>query len=183
MDAFDYKDSDSLKSIIAGRIENDVLRCSQSMMSRRSDELSQCRVFTGLRNRSHNRNCNGNGAIIVESQNTGIQKGSVERDFPLIGSHERPTSFDMVRVTSPGISKGVQGLSIETLSLVGSEGWSSPVAEGEGSNSSLSLSAPWPSPIAAAAVVGHVPASSGGALNGLDMADALTKVPSSDNGP
>ena len=132
LDTFDHKESDSLKSIIAGRIEKDALRCSQSMMSRRPDELSQRRVFTDLRNSSHSINCNGNGAITVESHNTGIQKGSVESDFQLIGSHERPTSFDMVRVPSPGISKGVQGLSIGTSLLVGSEGWSSAVAEGGG---------------------------------------------------
>lgn len=183
LDTFDHKDSDSLKSIIPGRIEKDALRCTQSMMSRRPDELSQRRVFTDLRNSSHSINCNGNGAIIVEIHNTGIQKGSAERDFQLIGSHERPPSLDMVRVPSPGISKGVQGLSIGTSLLVGSEGWSSAVAEGVGSNSSLSLPAPWPSIAAGAAVAGPFPASSDGALNGLDMADALTNVHASDNGP
>lgn len=188
-DAWDSEYPDSLPSIISGRIEKDTLRRSHSMISRRPDELSQRRVSTDMRNNSHSIDSNGHGAVAVAGSSTSCQKVSFERDFPLLGSDERPTTPDIIRVPSPGLSKGVQGLSIGPSSLIGNEGWTSALAEVPtvvGSNcitSSPTLQYP---PYAAAAAVQPVSISTSSAAvasNGLNMAEALVQMPRSHNAP
>lgn len=177
-DTWDSDYSDSLSSIIGGRLEKDTLRRSQSMISRRPDEFMQRRSITDLRNRGHYINGSGNGAVSVGS--AGTQKVSFEKDFPLLGSDERPSTPDIARVPSPGLSRGVQSLSIGTSPLIGCEGWTSalaevPVVSSNNIGSSPSLQ---PAPCAAGGPPSSVATSSeAGAPNGLNMAEALVQGP------
>ncbi|KAL2893016.1 Cysteine--tRNA ligase [Bienertia sinuspersici] len=152
-DTWDSEYSEPLSSILGGRTEKDSLRRSQSMISRKPDEFTQRRTLTNLRSKAHNinGNGNGNGTISVGSASSGTQKVSFERDFPLLGSDERPTTPDITRVPSPGLSRGVQGLSIGTSPLIGCEGWTSALAEVPvvGSNSTGSSSSLQPASCAA----------------------------------
>ncbi|KMT20021.1 hypothetical protein BVRB_1g000410 [Beta vulgaris subsp. vulgaris] len=179
-DIWDSEYSDPLASIIGGRTEKDTLRRSNSMISRRPDEFMQRKSFTDLRNKGHNINGNGNGPSSVGNASTSTQKVSFERDFPLLGSDERPTTPDIARVPSPGLSRGVQGLSIGTSPLIGCEGWTSALVEVPvvGSNSIASSPTLLPAPSAVAAPPSSVSTSSEPATpNGLNMAEALVQGP------
>lgn len=178
-DTWDSEYSDTLSSIIGVRTEKDTLRRSQSLISRRPEEL-QRRPYTNLRNRGHNNNGSENGIISVGSASTGTQKVSFERDFPLLGSDERPTTPDVARVPSPGLSRGVQGLSIGTSPLIGGEGWTSALAEvpAVGSNSIGSSPSLQPASCAAGGQPSNPSTSSEAAApNGLNMAEALVQGP------
>lgn len=174
-DVWDFEDSEPLKGM------KDTLRRSHSMMPRRPSELSHRRVVTNLRNSSHNINANGtNGTISVHRGTTGIQEVSLERDFPLLGSDERPVTPDTSRVPSPWLSTGVQDLPVGMSSLASCEGRTSVLAEVPmGGNGISSSSVPY----AAATATGPVSAPSAGASNGLNMAEALVKVPPCNNAP
>lgn len=191
-DAWDSEYPDSLPSIISGRIEKDTLRRSHSMISRRPDEFSQRRVSTDMRNNSYNINSNGHGTVAVAGSSASSQKVSFERDFPLLGSDERPTTPDIVRVPSPGLSKSVQGLSIGPSSLIGNEGWTSALAEvPTGAVSNCITSSPTsqhPHYAAAASMtavqlVSIATSSAAVASNGLNMAETLVQTPRSHNAP
>lgn len=178
-DTWDSEYSEPLRSIIGGRLEKDTLRRSQSMISRRPDEFMQRRSITDLRNRSNNINGIGNGSISVGSASAGTQKVSFEKDFPLLGSDERPSTPDIARVPSPGLSRGVQGLCIGTSSLIGCEGWTSALAEVPVVTSNNIGSSPSLQP--APCAVGGSPSASipieAGTPNGLNMAEALVQGP------
>lgn len=186
-DTWDSEYPDSLTSIIAGRIQKDTLRRSQSMISRRPSEFYQRKVFTDLRNNSHNINDNGNRAISISSGTTGIQKVSFEKDFPLLVSEEKSATSDMTRVPSLGLSRGVQGLSMGCSPLIGSEGWTSALAEvpvGSGSSRISSPTSPEHPPYVAAAAAIAPPASASastciaaGASNALNMAGEMGQAP------
>ncbi|XP_021748810.1 uncharacterized protein LOC110714580 [Chenopodium quinoa] len=177
-DNWDSEYSDPLASIIGGRFEKDTLRRSQSMISRRPDELMQRRSVPDLRSRGHNMNGSGNGTI--GSPSAGTQKVSFDKDFPLLGTDERPSTPDIARVPSPGMTRAVQSLSIGTSPLIGCEGWTSALAEVPvaASNSIVSSPSLQPTPCA----VGGPPSSAStssdaGTPNGLNMAEALVQGP------
>lgn len=175
-DNWDSEYSDTLSNIIGGRTEKDTLRRSQSMISRKPDEFR--RPFPDSRNRGHNLNGIGNGAVSVGScASTGTQKVSFERDFPLLGTDERPATPDIARIPSPGLSRGVQALSIGTSQLIGGEGWTSALAEvpivgNIGPSPSLQST-----PLAAVSTSSTMTLSEPSTPNGLNMAEALVQGP------
>ncbi|XP_074304619.1 uncharacterized protein LOC141639370 [Silene latifolia] len=123
---FDY--SDPLTNITGGRSGKGSLGRSKSMVSGRAVESFQRRPVSDLRTRSNNINSNGNESFSVSSGSVDTQ-ASFETKFPLFKSDERSTTPDIIRVPSPGLTKGVQGLSIKNPPLLGSERWTSPLVK------------------------------------------------------
>lgn len=178
-DNWDLEYSDPLRSMITGRTE-DTLRRSQSMISRRQGEVLQKRSSTDLRNGSFSNHDNGNGSHTPGSSVGGLQKVSFEKDFPLLGSDERPKTPktpDIIRVSSPGLSRGVQSLPIGNSQLVGGEPWTSALAEvptGAGSNDIGSCPA---SQAPSAGSGANLTSVIGSTSSGLNMAEALVQAP------
>ncbi|GAB4844855.1 hypothetical protein Ancab_038245 [Ancistrocladus abbreviatus] len=166
-DNWDAEYSDPLRSILSGRIDKDTLRRSHSMVSRMQGEVLQRRTSTDLRGSFHSNGDNGNGGIA-----TGIQKVTFERDFPSLGAEDRPVTPELSRVPSPGLSRGVQSLSLGNSALISGEGWTSALAEVPIGVGSSVGSAPGVQPTV-------VPSSSGLAStsSGLNMAEALVQAP------
>lgn len=184
-DNWDSDYSDSLRGTIIRRPE-DTLGRSHSIISRKQSDSVQQRVSNDLRNGSHNSHDNGVGILSIGSSVTGVQKLSFERDFPVLGSDERPKTPE-IRVSSPDMCRGIQSLSIVNPPLVCSDGWISALAEaptGAGSNSNGSSSVLQPS-AAAAAASGYYSTSGVGITSpGLNMAEALAQAqPHSHNIP
>ncbi|GAB4861392.1 hypothetical protein Ancab_036575 [Ancistrocladus abbreviatus] len=160
------------RSMLSGRIEKDTLRRSQSMVSRMPDVVLQRRAPTELRSSFHSNSDNANDGVSASSIATGIQKVTFDRDFPSLGSEDRPVTPELSRVPSPGLSRGVQSLSIGNSALIIGEGWTSALAE---------------VPIGVGSGVGSSPTvqttaapSSSGTVNttaGLNMAEALVQAP------
>lgn len=165
--------------MVTGRTE-DTLRRSQSMISRRQGEVLPKRISTDLKNGSNNIHDSGNGSHSAGSSVSGLQKVSFERDFPLLGSDERPKTPktpDIIRVSSPGLSRGVQSLSIGNSQVVGSEIWSSALAEaptGAGSNG-IGSSPASQAPMASSGA--NSTPGAGSTSSGLNMAEALVQAP------
>ncbi|KAK9743348.1 hypothetical protein RND81_03G233700 [Saponaria officinalis] len=128
-DTWDFEYSDPLTSFSGRRPAKGSLERSKSMISGKGVEPLHRRAVADLRNRNHYINSNGNEAFSVGSGSTGTQM-SFEKDFPFSRSEERSTTPDIIRVPSPGLSRGVQGLSIRSPPLVGSEGRTSALAKG-----------------------------------------------------
>lgn len=172
-DNWDSEYSDPVVNIIGGRTEKETLRRSQSMITWKPDEFR--RPFSDFRNKGHNMNGHGNGAVSVGS----TQKVSFERDLPLLGSDERPATPDIARVPSPGVNKGVQGLSTGTSSLISCEGWTSALAEVPlvGSNNMGSSPILQLTPLAVVGSSSTPTSSEPGTPNGLNMAEALVQGP------
>ncbi|XP_074279516.1 uncharacterized protein LOC141604868 [Silene latifolia] len=136
-DSWDSDYSDPLKGVFGGRAEDPLWR-PQSSISRRQDEAPSRRIPADMRNGVH-KNGSGNGSQSSGVSVTGIQKGSFEREFPMLGVDERPKTPDVIRVSSPGLSRGIQSMSIGNSLSVGGEGWTSALVEvpsAPGSNSS-----------------------------------------------
>ncbi|GMH17433.1 hypothetical protein Nepgr_019274 [Nepenthes gracilis] len=172
-DHCDAEYSEPLRSMLSARTEKETLRCSQSMVSRMQGELLQRRVSTDSRSGSHNNNGNGIGGLTVGGSVTGIQKVTLEKDFPSLVSEERPATPEVSRVSSPGLNRTVQGLPIGNSALISGEGWTSALAEvrmGVGSSNIASTSALQP-PAAASPWAAST-------TSGLNMAEALAQVPS-----
>ncbi|KAL9271671.1 hypothetical protein AKJ16_DCAP21598 [Drosera capensis] len=108
-DHWDTDFSDPLRSILPWRNENDLLRRSQSMLSRENDE-SALRISFNSRSNSL-RNSDYSNAPSVVSQ-ADVQQVPFERDFPSLQSEERPVTPELSRVPSPGLSRGVQSMLI-----------------------------------------------------------------------
>ncbi|XP_074304616.1 uncharacterized protein LOC141639366 isoform X2 [Silene latifolia] len=180
-ETWDSEYSDPLRGMIRGKVE-DPLRRSKSLISRKQGEAPQQRSPTDMRNGVHKNH--DNGTYSVGGSATGTNKGSFERDFPELRAEERPKTPDIVRVLSPGLSRGIQSFSIGNPPSVGGEVWTSALAEaptGPGSNSgggSISSTA------AAAAASSSSASVSTNTLLGLNMAETLVQAPAqSHNAP
>lgn len=176
-DNWDPDYSGSLRGIMTRRVE-DSTGHSKSMISRKQGEAVQRRVSSDFRNVSHNHHDNGNGILSVGSNVTGVQKLSFEKNFPVLGSDERPKTPDVVRVSSPDLCRAVQSLSMGNPPLVCSEGWTSALVEvptGAGSNNNGS--SPVLQPSAAAASGFNSATGVGSTPSGLNMAEALAQAP------
>ncbi|KAK8971154.1 hypothetical protein KSP40_PGU020777 [Platanthera guangdongensis] len=91
-----------------------------------------------------------------------ISKSSFERDFPSLGVEEKNVGSDVARVVSPGLSAAIHNLPLTASIIVGSDGWTSALAE-------------------VPRIVSSVPPSSsamGNASTGLNMAETLAQAPS-----
>ncbi|KAK9713816.1 hypothetical protein RND81_06G052900 [Saponaria officinalis] len=178
-DNWDLDYCDPLRGMISGRAE-DPLRRSQSLVSRRPGEHLQQRIPADMRNGVFKNHDNGNGSRSSVASVTGTQKVSFERDFPVLGSEERPKTPDVIRVSSPGLSRCIQSLSISNPQSVGSESWTSALVEVPscpGNNSGAgSIPALHSADTAASSSSSSlsVPVSTS---TGLNMAEALVQVP------
>lgn len=169
VDLWDHDASDPLGNILAGRVDKNSLRRSQSLVSRKPGEFLPRKTedSKGGISSTHNTG-NGNHSGGSSSFNSN-QKAAFEKDFPSLGIEER----QVTRVSSPGLSSAVQSLPIGNSALLGADKWTSALAEvppiigsiGMGSSASQQSVAASPTPSA----------SSGTAS--LNMAEALSQAP------
>ncbi|GMH21825.1 hypothetical protein Nepgr_023668 [Nepenthes gracilis] len=173
-DHWDAEFSNPMRSMLSGRTGKDTLKRSQSMLSRmQQHEALQPRVYADSRSSTHNNNAIGINGISAAGIATGIKKVTFERDFPSLGSGERPATPELSRVPSPGLNRGFQGLSIGNSALICGEAWISPPSEvpiGVGISSMGSTPALQP-----AAATTSSGAASPRTTGGLNMAEALVQ--------
>uniref|UniRef100_A0A5B6ZQJ9 Mediator of RNA polymerase II transcription subunit 1 n=1 Tax=Davidia involucrata TaxID=16924 RepID=A0A5B6ZQJ9_DAVIN len=172
-DLWDHDCSDPLANILHSRGENDTLRRSHSMVSRKSNEVLPRRTMDSKNGGSNNHN-NSNGVLSGGSIVSCIQKVAFEKDFPSLGTEEKQGVPDIGRVSSPILSTAVQSLPIGSSGLIGGEGWTSALAEVPliiGSNSLGTSSAQQ-------SFVATPSSGASSAMAGLNMAEALSQAPS-----
>ncbi|KAB2617193.1 mediator of RNA polymerase II transcription subunit 1 [Pyrus ussuriensis x Pyrus communis] len=171
-DHWDRDSSDPLGNIFTSRVEKDTLRRSQSMVSRKQTELLPRRAAIDSKSSGNSNHHNGNG--LLSGVGVGIQKVVFDKDFPSLGTEERPAAPDIGRVPSPGFSTAVQSLPVGSSALIGGEGWTSALAEVPSTIIGSSSSGSFPVQPTVAAT-----SSSGAstAMSGLNMAEALSQAP------
>uniref|UniRef100_A0A5B6ZMJ3 Putative cell wall protein AWA1 n=1 Tax=Davidia involucrata TaxID=16924 RepID=A0A5B6ZMJ3_DAVIN len=171
-DLCDHDSSDPLGNILISRCEKDTLRRSRSMVSRKPSEVLPRRAADSKNGGSNNHN-SSNGVLSGGSVSC-IQKAAFEKDFPSLGTEEKPRVPDIGRVSSPILSTAVQSLPIGISGLIGGEGWTSALAEVPtiiGSNN-MGTSSVQQSSVSSAL------SGASGAMAGLNMAEALSQAPS-----
>nr|GMD79304.1 mediator of RNA polymerase II transcription subunit 1-like [Ipomoea batatas] len=167
-DLWNPSSSDPFGSIITGRVEKISLRRSQSLVTRKPGDLLPRRTEDS-KNGMNIIQSSGNGVLLGGSNLDGVHKASFERDFPSLGADDKPAS----RVSSPGLGSAVQSLPIGNSALLGSEKWTSALAEvpaiigsnGMGNSSTQQT------------VSGTPTLGVSGASTCLNMAEALSQVP------
>lgn len=168
MEPWESNSSDPFGSLLISRVEKNSLRRSQSLVSRKPGELVPRRT-EDTKNGMNNVQNSANGVLSGGSNLNGDQKVSFEKDFPSLGTEEKPVS----RVSSPGLSSAIQSLPIGNTALLGGEKWTSALAEvpaiigsnGVGNSSSQQTGSVALSPGTSAAGTG------------LNMAEALSQGP------
>ncbi|KAH0460396.1 hypothetical protein IEQ34_011059 [Dendrobium chrysotoxum] len=105
-------------SLVANTSENDYLRRSHSMVSRRH-------VDSYLKRPGHN---SSNG-ILSSGMVANITKSTFERDFPSLGVEEKHWGSDFGGVSSLGLSTAINNLPVCASSIIGGDGWTSALAE------------------------------------------------------
>ncbi|KAH0713570.1 hypothetical protein KY285_007445 [Solanum tuberosum] len=169
VDLWDHDTSDPLGNILAGRVDKNSLRRSQSLVSRKPGEFLPRRTEDSKGGISITHS-SGNGIHSGGSSSfNGNQKAAFEKDFPSLGIEER----QVTRVSSPGLSSAVQSLPIGNSALLGADKWTSALAEvppiigsiGMGSSASQQSVAVAPTPSALSGTAS------------LNMAEALSQAP------
>ncbi|GAB2271976.1 hypothetical protein Dimus_006806 [Dionaea muscipula] len=170
-DHWDTEFSDPLRSFMSGRIEKDPLRRSQSLVSRVQGDVLPRKIYTDSRGGVLINNDNINGSSV--SVPAGIQKVSFEKDFPSLGSEERPVTPELSRVPSPVLSRGLQSLPVVNSALSTGDGWTSALAEVPSYIGSTNTGS---SP-ALKSAVSTLGAGAAATAGGLNMAEALVHTP------
>ncbi|XVF64654.1 hypothetical protein PTKIN_Ptkin09bG0185200 [Pterospermum kingtungense] len=180
---WDRDSSDPLESILSGRVEKlgistgrveiDRLLRSRSMVSRKQGEPLPRKIAVDSRDSSNSNDNNGNGLLSGVNIGSSIQKAVFEKDFPSLGTEERPAVPEIARVSSPVLISASQSLPVGNSALIGGEGWTSALAAvpsvvGSGSIGSL------PAPITVSSSISGAPS----VTAGLNMAEALVQAPS-----
>ncbi|XP_049379680.1 uncharacterized protein LOC125844405 [Solanum stenotomum] len=169
VDLWDHDTSDPLGNILAGRVDKNSLRRSQSLVSRKPGEFLS-RKTEDSKGGISSTHSSGNGIHSGGSSTfNGNQKAAFEKDFPSLGIEER----QVTRVSSPGLSSAVQSLPIGNSALLGADKWTSALAEvppiigsiGMGSSASQQSVAVAPTPSALSGTAS------------LNMAEALSQAP------
>lgn len=169
VDLWDHDTSDPLGNILAGRVDTNSLRRSQSLVSRKPGEFLPRRTEDSKGGISSTHS-SGNGIHSGGSSSfNGNQKAAFEKDFPSLGIEEK----QVTRVSSPGLSSAVQSLPIGNSALLGADKWTSALAEvppiigsiGIGSSASQQSVAVAPTPSALSGTAS------------LNMAEALSQAP------
>lgn len=169
VDLWDHDTSDPLGNILAGRVDKNSLRRSQSLVSRKPGEFLPRRTEDSKGGISSTHS-SGNGIHSGGSSSfNGNQKAAFEKDFPSLGIEEK----QVTRVSSPGLSSAVQSLPIGNSALLGADKWTSALAEvppiigsiGIGSSASQQSVAVAPTPSALSGTAS------------LNMAEALSQAP------
>lgn len=168
VDLWDHDTSDPLGNILAGRVDKNSLRRSQSLVSRKPGEFLPRRTEDSKGGISSTHS-SGNGIHSGGSSSfNGNQKAAFEKDFPSLGIEEK----QVTRVSSPGLSSAVQSLPIGNSALLGADKWTSALAEvppiigsiGMGSSASQQSVAVAPTPSALSGTAS------------LNMAEALSQA-------
>ncbi|ESQ33302.1 hypothetical protein EUTSA_v10003900mg [Eutrema salsugineum] len=176
VDPWDLDTSIPVKNILTGR-DQDQLRRSHSMVTRKlGDNLS--RGFSvGLKNGGSSSSYNGNDILHGPSIGNSFQRTGFDKDFPSLGAEEKHGGQDVVRVSSPGLSSAVQSLPVGTSSLIGGEGWTSALAEVPNVIEKAcagSLTSPKANVVSTGTLTGPT---------GLNMAEALAQAPARTHTP
>lgn len=114
----DHEFSNYPDSLATNTPKNDFLRHSHSLVS--GQRVDPCLKRPG------NDSTNG---ILSGGMVTGITKSTFERDFPSLGAEEKRSGSDLVRISSPGSSTAIHNLPASTSAIIGSDGWTSVLAE------------------------------------------------------
>ncbi|CAH8384104.1 unnamed protein product [Eruca vesicaria subsp. sativa] len=167
VDPWDLDTSMPLRNILTVR-DQDQLRRSHSMVTRKqADHLS--RGFSmGLKNGGSSSSYNGNGIRNGPSMGNSFLRTGFDKDFPSLGAEEKHDGQDVVRVSSPGLGSAVQSLPVSNSALIGGEGWTSALAEVP---NVIEKACAGPLTSLKANVVGI------GSSTGLNMAEALVQAP------
>lgn len=169
VDLWDHDASDPLGNILAGRVDKNSLRRSQSLVSRKPGEFLPRRNEDSKGGVSSTHN-SGNGIHSGGSGSfNGNQKAAFEKDFPSLGIEER----QVTRVLSPGLSSAVQSLPIGNSALLGADKWTSALAEVPPIIGSIGMGSSAPQQSVA---VAPTPSASSG-MASLNMAEALSQAP------
>ncbi|XP_015058723.1 uncharacterized protein LOC107004856 [Solanum pennellii] len=167
VDLWDHDTSDPLGNILAGRVDKNNLRRSQSLVSRKPGEFLP--HSKGGISSTHN---SGNGIHSGGSSSfNGNQKATFEKDFPSLGIEER----QVTRVSSPGLSSAVESLPIGNSALLGADKWTSALAEVPPIIGSIGMGS---SASQQSVSVAPTPSTSSGTAS-LNMAEALSQAPPS----
>ncbi|KAE8701651.1 Mitogen-activated protein kinase kinase kinase 1, putative isoform 1 [Hibiscus syriacus] len=172
-DHWDFADSEPLESLLTSRVEIETLHRSNSMFSRKQDELLSRRVGLDARDSINGNHNNGNGLLSGGAVWNSNHKAVIERDFPLLGTEDRQVVPEITRVSSPGLSSASQNLPVGSSALISGDGWTSALAEAPsmvGSSNTGSLTT-------------HLTVSTSSSVTptgtfGLNMALALAQAPS-----
>ncbi|KAF8116435.1 hypothetical protein N665_0018s0045 [Sinapis alba] len=128
VDPWDLDTSIPLRNILTGR-DQDQLRRSHSMVTRKqADHLSRG-LSVSLKNGGGSSSYNGNGILHGPSIGNSFLRTGFDKDFPSLGTEEKHGGQDVVRVSSPGLGSAVQSLPVGNSALIGGEGWTSALAE------------------------------------------------------
>ncbi|XP_039003426.1 uncharacterized protein LOC120130195 [Hibiscus syriacus] len=128
-DHWDFADSEPLESLLTSRVEIETLHRSNSMFSRKQDELLSRRVGLDARDSINGNHNNGNGLLSGGAVWNSNHKAVIERDFPLLGTEDRQVVPEITRVSSPGLSSASQNLPVGSSALISGDGWTSALAE------------------------------------------------------
>ncbi|GAA0171210.1 hypothetical protein LIER_25296 [Lithospermum erythrorhizon] len=160
--------SDHLGSNILNRVERKNLRRSQSMISDQRGEAWPRKVETG-----------SNGVYKFNStdpnrvrDNGLMHKVSFERDFPSLGEEEKLAANEIKRVISPGLSPAIHSFPVAASAMIGSDKWTSALAEVPGVVRSSEAG-----PLSTKPAAPSLPSVSSNILTGPSMAETVAHGP------
>lgn len=166
--------SDPIGNIFPSRLEKDMLRRSQSMITGKQGDMWHRKVATDMSSIIKTIHSNGDGQLASGVVTNSVQKAVFDRNFPSLGAEDTEGAPDIGRVTSPGLTSAIQSLPIGSAVMIGGDGWTSALAEVPviiGSNTTGGSSVRQSVSPTSASVA---PITTGG----LNMAEALVQGPS-----
>ncbi|KAL6328681.1 hypothetical protein AAG906_003366 [Vitis piasezkii] len=121
--------SDPLGNILPGRLERDMLRRSQSMITGKRGDMWPRKVAADVSTVNKTIHSNGDGQLASGIVTSSVQKAAFDRNFPSLGAEDKQGAPDIGRVTSPGLTSAIQSLPIGNTVVIGGDGWTSALAE------------------------------------------------------
>lgn len=121
--------SDPLGNILPGRLERDMLRRSQSMITGKRGDMWPRKVAADMSTVNKTIHSNGDGQLASGIVTSSVQKAAFDRNFPSLGAEDKQGAPDIGRVTSPGLTSAIQSLPIGNTVVIGGDGWTSALAE------------------------------------------------------
>ncbi|KAL7086262.1 hypothetical protein ACP275_14G328700 [Erythranthe tilingii] len=118
--------SNRLASILNSGVERSGFKRSQSLVSRKPGEVFPRRTEDTKNSISRQ---SSNDVLFGGTNPSGIQKSAFEKGFPSLGTEEKQDMTGTRRVLSSGLSSAVQSLPIGNSGFIGSEKWTSALAE------------------------------------------------------
>ncbi|GAV67368.1 hypothetical protein CFOL_v3_10874 [Cephalotus follicularis] len=120
---------DPLSTILLSRFEKDMLHRSQSMTSGKRGDTWSRKVAGDLTHAKKSNRSDGITRLAGVSAVSSVHNSAFERDFPSLGAEESQGGPEISRVSSPGLSTSIQSFPVGTSSVIGSDGWTSALAE------------------------------------------------------